>query len=338
MSNVTNTMEQPGTPVNNKSSRKVIGRTLLPRNLDSSPIVKDMIFTLRSGKKAAFKSVHFTHEELTNDTFVKTVVNGREQDGLTEEGVADIRRTLKLQQFQLCIGRKIADKTEFLDGSRRRFCAILDRLGLDVLVTEDEISIADAKGLAEDIQTSKEHNIREIGLPLLIQERSGMTQRDIAADNNMSQAKVARSLQAAKVPSLMLKVFPIRNELNYPDYKLLLDISRKLEKKGLEIAELVSSVKDEAFKLEKSLAADDYKDEILSFYRTYSDLYLDKPAAVNKVKPTVTPLIEFKDSSMYARKRVNDRETSFSFNRLSNAAQKDLEEALLVVLKTHYPS
>lgn len=333
--------KQPETdnkPVVKKTNRQVIGRTLMQSNLDETRVNEAITFTLRSGKKATFKRVHFTHAELENNTFVKTDVNGREQDGLTEEGVADIRRTLKLQQFQLCVGRKISDKTEFLDGSRRRFCAILHEIGLDVLVTEDDISIDDAKGLAEDIQTSKEHNIREVGLPLLVQEQSGMKHREIATANKMSQAKVTRALQAAKVPSVMLTVFPVRNELNQPDYKLLLDISLKIDVKGVNIEELVASVKEDALKLDTSLTADIYKNELLSLYRTYFDLYLDKPTPAKKAKPVVSPLIEFSDSSMYARKCVSDRETSFIFNRLSKAAQQDIEKSLVEVLNKHYPS
>ncbi|MFZ6043882.1 ParB N-terminal domain-containing protein, partial [Vibrio natriegens] len=101
---------------------------------------------------------------LKDKTFVELTTNGRDQDALTEASVADITRTLTLQQFFPAIGREVGDKIEILDGSRRRAAALFAGTGLEVLVTKDALSSDDARQLAADIQTAREHNLREVGI------------------------------------------------------------------------------------------------------------------------------------------------------------------------------
>lgn len=86
---------------------------------------------------------------------------------MTPESLIDITRTIKLQQFFPVIGFRANGKIEILDGSRRRAAALICHVGLMILVTESEISSEDARQLAADIQTAKEHNLREVGLRLL---------------------------------------------------------------------------------------------------------------------------------------------------------------------------
>ncbi|MFW8521865.1 ParB N-terminal domain-containing protein, partial [Klebsiella pneumoniae] len=82
----------------------------------------------------------------------------------------------KFQQFFPCIGIKQSERIEILDGSRRRASAIFVRTGLDVMVTEEHLSADEARQLAKDIQTAKEHNLREIGLRLIALKESGFNQ------------------------------------------------------------------------------------------------------------------------------------------------------------------
>ena len=112
-----------------KSNRKVIGRSLTNMK---SPIKSELgpEFILNSGKKAKFNLITVSAEELRDKTYVDIITNGREQNSLTEEALEDISRTLKLQQFFPAIGRKIKDRIELLDGSRRRACALLENLSL----------------------------------------------------------------------------------------------------------------------------------------------------------------------------------------------------------------
>ncbi len=67
------------------------------------------------------------------------------------------------------------------------------------MVTSDKLTAEEARQLAKDIQTAKEHNIREIGLRLLSLKESGLNQKEIAEQEGLSQAKVTRAIQAATV-------------------------------------------------------------------------------------------------------------------------------------------
>lgn len=133
-------------------------------------------------------------------TYVELETNGRDQEALTEASLVDITRTIGLQQFFPAIGRRINNKIEILDDSHRRVAALIKTVGLNVLVTDVSISLADARQLASNIQTAKEHNLREVGLRLLLLRENGMNQKEIAAIEGFSTAKVTRAIQATTVP------------------------------------------------------------------------------------------------------------------------------------------
>ncbi|SUI05122.1 plasmid partition protein B [Salmonella enterica subsp. enterica] len=60
------------------------------------------------------------------------------------------------------------------------------------MVTDENLSADEARQLAKDIQTAKEHNLREIGLRLIALKESGFNQKEIAELEGLSQAKVTR--------------------------------------------------------------------------------------------------------------------------------------------------
>lgn len=60
------------------------------------------------------------------------------------------------------------------------------------MVTNELLSADEARHLAKDIQTAKEHNLREIGLRLMALKESGFNQKEIAELEGLSQAKVTR--------------------------------------------------------------------------------------------------------------------------------------------------
>ena len=102
---------------------------------------------------------------IENKTTVSFEVNGREQDFLTPESLQDLA-SLEFQQFYPEVGRKIADKIDVLDGSRRCAWFLQNAKAaaqFKILISKDDISVEDAKALAKQMQTAKEHNLREIG-------------------------------------------------------------------------------------------------------------------------------------------------------------------------------
>ncbi|KTG78203.1 chromosome partitioning protein ParB, partial [Klebsiella pneumoniae] len=100
-------------------------------------------------------------------------------------------RTINLQQFFPAIGRVINGCIEVLDGSRRAAC-IFSGAKFEILVTEDEISLEDARQLAKDIQTAREHTLREIGQRYQFMYANGMSKDEIARVEDVSPASVSR--------------------------------------------------------------------------------------------------------------------------------------------------
>ena len=149
--------------------RKTIGRQLNTQAsmVEMTDTQRSQVFTLKTGRKVTFRFVRVPASDVESKTFVNQETNGRDQLALTRESLKSIIQTIKFQQFFPCIGIQQGERIEILDGSRRRASAIYIRTGLDVMVTAELLSADEARHLAKDIQTAKEHNLREIGLRLI---------------------------------------------------------------------------------------------------------------------------------------------------------------------------
>lgn len=316
-----------------QAKRKTIGRTLSATPLPQVSNEQERYsqrFVLKSGQSALFYLEHIPAEELAEKTFVRFLVNGRDQNALTPESLIDITRTIKLQQFFPAIGFRQNGKIEILDGSRRRAAALLCHVGLSVLVTDSEISSDDARQLASEIQTAKEHNLREIGLRLLQLRDKGMSQKEIALHENLSAAKVTRAIQAASVPEYLVSLFPVQAELSYSDYKFLLKIESMIYIKELKHDKIVDDVNKRIDELlnKQQVTSDELKKLILSVLKDTAE-----SLAANKKQDaaSVIRLWTFDDKNTYARKRIKDRGFSYEFNRIPKQLQDELDE----VIKSH---
>ncbi|WP_318420053.1 ParB family protein [Photobacterium leiognathi] len=315
------------------TKRKTIGRTFSTQvTTQPTTSVTAQTFTLASGKKATFELKTINAEKLEHETYVDLLTNGRDQTALTPESLADITRTITLQQFFPAIGRNINGKIEILDGSRRRAAALAMQVGLNILVTDSDITTDDAQQLAADIQTAKEHNLREIGLRLLLLRESGFNQTEIAHSQQLSKAKVTRAIQAASVPADMLGVFPVQSELSYNDYKCLLDIAALFKQKKLNIDTLIVAVDDAMQSTTKQLSADESTKRALKLYREHSAIMVDKPKAE---KAKTSTLWKFDDKNKFARKRTKGRDVSYEFSRLPKNIQAELDSVIAETLKKH---
>ncbi|WP_058914469.1 ParB family protein [Entomohabitans teleogrylli] len=313
--------------------RVTIGRTLTPPSFleEKSSDAYSSIFTLHSGKKVLFRLETVPAEEVEDKTFVVQEINGREQASLTPESLKDITRTFPFQQFFPAIGVRVDDRIEILDGSRRRLSAILCHRPLDVLVSDTPVSADDARRLAKDIQTAREHNLREIGMRLMVLRDAGMNQKDIAQDQGLSAAKVTRALQAASVPASLLAAFPVQSELNYPDYKALLLIAESLQEQDVRPQDMVSQVTSQIEDIcdDNQLTDEEIKDRILAC--------LKKTAAHQKTKErfVTKALWKFTDKDRFARKKTRGRSFSYEFNRLSSELQQELDRVIEMTLHKH---
>ncbi|WP_010260500.1 ParB family protein [Pantoea agglomerans] len=312
----------------------------LGRQLGNSSFSKMMsesdserVFTLKSGAQARFVLTKFLHDDIEAQTFVDAAVNGRDQAFLTRESVSDISRTIRLQQFFPAIGREVDGRTEILDGSRRRAACLYNGTAFEVLVTRDALSLSDARQLAADIQTAREHTLRELGKRLKLMYPADMNQSDIAAAEGLSAAKVTRAFQAAAVPEEIIAVFPSVSELSISDYQILLEVTERARTRGISTEELTGHVRA---RIESDAHYDrgdpTYKAKIISYFRAESA----EPKKGSAGKKVVTEkLAEFADKKQFARKKTDSdkRMVTYEFSRLSAACQAELDAAVRSVIE-----
>ena len=286
---------------------------------------------LPSGQKALFNEVTLSLNDVKNKTTVSFEVNGRDQDFLTPESLQDLA-SLEFQQFYPAVGREIAGKIDVLDGSRRRAWFLLNAkpdAQFKILVSKDDISVEDAKALAKQLQTAKEHNLREIGKRCLalMEANESITQSELAQQLNISQSKVSRALKAASVDERLVQLFRDINTLSSPDYQLLSSVSQKCEDVS-QLSDFIEIIKKELVNIQSEYSVNDEKEHIISLIK--SELSVLKPKTD---KAVVTSLKEFDAKGQYARKKVNGRYFSYEFGRLSADVQKKLDAAIEKVLR-----
>jgi ParB family transcriptional regulator, chromosome partitioning protein len=315
-------LKKMGRTLGNSSFSKMLSETESART-----------FTLKSGATARFTLTKILHDEIETQTYVDATINGRDQAFLTEESVSDISRTIKLQQFFPAIGREIDGRIEVLDGSRRRAACLYSGMPFEVLVTKDELSLSDARQLAIDIQTAKEHTLRELGNRLKLMYPEHINQSDIAAAEGLSPAKVTRAFQAASVPDEMIAVFPSVGELSINDYKTLLDIAEKAASRQISVRELAAGVRIRI--AHDALTEHDdpaVKAKIIGYFRAASA----EPKSTRNAKKVVTEKIaEFGDKKQFARKKTDaeKRLVTYEFSRLPVAWQAELDDAVKAVIE-----
>lgn len=308
-----------------------LGQTSIASMIDGSS--NSRTFTLASGKTACFARKLIHHADIEKSTFVDPQVNGRDQSTLSEESVKDIIRTIPLQQFFPAIGRENQGRIEIMDGSRRRVACIYSGASLEVLVTSDELSLSDARQLAADLQTAKEHNLRELGLRFMLMNKNGMSKSDIAKAEGISNAKVTRAFQAASVPSEFIALFPVVAELQLKDYQLLLDV---VEEAKAEVGDINGILADVEQKLDEepvpeSFSPEEHKEKILSLFRS-AKRQIKSDTDKNKI--VSEKLAEFSTRHTYARRKENTekRTVSYEFSRLPKDLLKKIDDSIKSIL------
>lgn len=316
--------------------RATIGRTFQTTSFTSENAEnsQEQIFTLGSGRKAIFVLQTIPANSVAEMTFVVQETNGRDQSSLTPDSLSDITRTFRMQQFFPCIGIMTDGKIEIIDGSRRRAAAIFCHSPLNVMVTTSPITTEDARKLASDIQTAREHNIREIGFRLQALKDSGLSQKEIAEQEGLSQAKVTRALQAASVSHELVSIFPVQSELTIADYKKLISIESLLSTQGLTVDGFVSNLAHQMDTVlaDKERPSDEIKNHLMRILVKGTSL-LEVNTEVDET--VVSYLWSFPDRDRYARKKVKGRSFSYEFNRLPKDIQKALDDAIDDILLKH---
>ncbi len=307
----------------------------LQKQFGIESVGQSMTWQLASGESATFSEVTLSYEQVRDDTYVTFDVNGRDQSMLTKESLQDLN-SLEFQQFYPAVGREVEGKLDILDGSRRRAWFLLQEGKVKefrILVTQDHISIADAKALAKQLQTAKEHNLREIGKQCLAikQTNEGITQAEIAAQVGLSQAGVSKAIKAASIDDELVKLFPVVNALSHPDYTLLDKVMKVCSNPDI-LSVFIQNIEQKLVNIQAEYSTQDQKDAIVSLIKNELKIEEEKQ---EKEKAEVTTLAQFSSKSMFARKRVKGRNFSYEFSRLPKSLQEELDRAITQVLNNH---
>ncbi|WP_288987664.1 ParB family protein [uncultured Pseudoalteromonas sp.] len=313
--------------------------TILKDTFGVSSVSESTTWTLKSGKEVTLTPVTLSYEQVLNDTYVRFEINGRDQASLTAESLSDLD-SICVQQYYPAIGHYIDNKIDVLDGSRRRARFLLEKGAIktfQMLVASDEISAADAKALAKELQTAKEHNLREVGMRLQLMKDAlqaktsePIKQVDLAKAMGMSQTRVSNALTAASVSPRIIQLFPDVSLLAVAEYKLLSKIQTELEESE-RFEGFIDAVEIKALELEGSLSSDESKAAILAIIKDENQ----SNASGKKEKAVTTKLLEFDSKKQYANKTVQDRKTTFTFNRVSKDKLQEVEEAILKIFSEH---
>lgn len=290
---------------------------------------------LASGNTAVFNEVTLSHSQVRDNTTVTFDVNGRDQSLLTAESLADLD-SLEFQQFYPAVGRETGGKIDVLDGSRRRAWFLLQEgkvAEFRILVTRDEISVADAKALAKQLQTAREHNQREIGLQCRAIMQSGdYTQQQVADMLGISRPAVSKALKAAGIDERLIALFPVVNELSHTDYTVLDSVMKQLGSDDHALKGFIAQIEQDKAALPLAeMASDEIRDALIAAVKKQ----LKIETAKQKDPAEVTPLAEFKSKGVFARKRVKGRNFSYEFGRLPASVQQELDEAVLTILSEY---
>lgn len=293
---------------------------------------QQMVWKLASGNTATFNEVTLSFDQVKADTYVTFDVNGRDQSLLTKESLEDLN-SLEFQQFYPAVGREVDGQIDVLDGSRRRAWFLLQEGRVKefrILVTQDEISTSDAKALAKQLQTAKEHNQREIGLQCQTIMNSGnYTQEDVAAMLGISRPAVSKALKAASIDQRIIALFPVVNALSHTDYALLGKVMKTYQEDSKGLTAFIQKLGKKAVNVQVEHCSEENKEALLSLIK--SELKIAESKKVTD-KAEVTQLAEFTSKGMFARKKVKGRNFSYEFGRLSKELQSELDEAIQAVL------
>ncbi|EGI4593834.1 chromosome partitioning protein ParB, partial [Escherichia coli] len=195
--------------------------------------------------------------------------------------------------------------------------------------TKDDIELSDARQLAKDIQTAREHSLRELGKRLEVTYGTSMTKEEIAQAENLSPAKVTRAFQAAAVPDEMVAVFPVINDISLPDYHFLLKLAEEANNKQRSVTELMEKVQHRLKTMPDYPAID--KSKILAVIRAESKSLIVRPTRTVQTEK----LREFSDRNQFARKKIDSKKrlVVYEFSRISAEAQSEIDEAIKRILE-----
>ncbi|MBO1897729.1 hypothetical protein HNW13_018485 [Shewanella sp. BF02_Schw] len=201
--------------------------------------------TLKSGAEIDFYRVFIPHEKL-KESVVVTNSNKRKQALLSRNNTYKLAQSLR-QEGQLydCYGELLPDKRiSNWDGSRRFFSALDAGIGLWFLVTkENSILESDKKNLITKFHLYEPPSIIDNGYEYLeLQQTGKYSHAEIAELFDVSRSNVTKSILATEIPTYIVALFQVTNELSFRDLSLLRTISSKLNKQEDDLESFIGDM------------------------------------------------------------------------------------------------
>ncbi|GGP58740.1 virulence regulon transcriptional activator VirB [Shewanella algicola] len=302
----------------NKKRKAPIGRSLGPLTHQSAANDAEE-YTLHNGRKVTFKRKNVPADQVEVLTYAHSM-NKRIAEELTQASLADVISSISRQQYQPVIAQLVDGKYATLDGTRRRQSAIYAGVGLNVLYCEEELTRAEVKALSKELQTAKEHSIRDNGraFELLLKEDPSKTQADIAEQEGFTQGYVSKALNAWSIPQEIINLFEYPSDLTLPQFA--------------EISKIYNHVLDSKMPLDDVIELTEVlpgtlNEEVIEF--------LKDAAEFKKIKKTSEKDSKFLavNSKKWAKsKKVKDK-TTITLSRATDEEYALIEAYIMKVMK-----
>tara|TARA_R110002033_G_scaffold135713_2_gene175266 strand:+ start:30209 stop:31273 length:1065 start_codon:yes stop_codon:yes gene_type:complete len=201
--------------------------------------------TLKSGAEIDFYRVFIPHEKL-KESIVVTDSNKRKQALLSRNNTYKLAQSLKEEgQLYDCYGELLPDKRiSNWDGSRRFFSALDAGIGLWFLVTkETNILPSDKNNLITKFHLYEPPSIIDNGYEYLdLYQNEKYSHQEIAELFGVSRSNVTKSIQSTEIPTYIIALFQVTNELSFRDLSSLRSISSELKRQERDLESFIKDM------------------------------------------------------------------------------------------------
>jgi len=316
----------------NAPKRTEVGhRSGLP-SLKSQPRLKKL-FTLHNGRKLEAEHITVPAEKVELETAVHPM-NPRNQEALTVNAVRDILEQIEARGVDT---EGVAVKRNgvylLIEGSRRRFCCIYSEKDLPLWVLPDELSPEDINSIITAAQTSRRFSYREVGFKYLntMKEKGFVSNEELSFFLGISHVSVSKRVQAAKIESSLIALFPDYEGIPNSFYNRLSRLQKYIEKNLYSLDDVVESVREQVLSLDLADILEAQKNVMEKITEAVESLDINPPS-----KGWITrELASFENKDKYARisKNASGRKIRFEFNRLNNELIEEIEKFITMKLK-----
>lgn len=295
-----------------------ISESMISEMEESASSENKSVWELVSGRKVEFTEVIILAEEVADATYVHEH-NRRIQGEVKSKSIAGMVLSIARQQYYPCIAQKLGDKYLITDGSRRRLAAIEAKSPLRIMSCESELTTAEVKALAKELQSSEEHSYRDHGgyyELLLSNEANPMTKEQIIIDEGISESHYERCVNAWRVPSELVDLFEWPSKLSHSDFVKLVKVAKKYPVQS-ELISIVESISIETGTSNK---------EVLGF--------IVEAAGLNKPKDSTKPrkVVDI-NKDKFVKVKSEKNKTTFEISRGTPNELKDIENLIVEYYK-----